>query len=272
MNPIDSNKPVETHAGAVLKILKQALTSWDATESDLADAASIFMVPPPEALQSACSATQAVVDALIRIVETERPQPGVKASPKGDAGSSGNPRAQTLAFVANFVTAGRATVQLQDVLPILECLAEGDEVSIGPKHSSVNTFLSDTTCMAPLLVDLKRLFRGCSPNMSWWRHWPDTLKGSSDRACAGLAGHCDAQPGGELRSSAAQCCGGMAGVRRRSGWHSQEGAAACAGRWLPAGAGSGTVCIHACNSTQMPFGLHFIVVPSVHVFLLLTGM
>ncbi len=122
-----------SYAGAVLMILKQALESWDATESDLADAASIFMVPPPEAFQSACSATQAVVDALIRVVQAERPQPGLSAPSKAGALGSGNARAQSLAFVAEFVTAGRATVQLQDALPILQCLAERSEVRIGPK-------------------------------------------------------------------------------------------------------------------------------------------
>ena len=125
----------------MLEILKQALASWDATESDLADAASIFMAPPPEACQSACSATQAVVDALIRVVEAERPHPGTEAPSRRDGAGPGIPRAQTLAFVADFVTAGRATVQLRDVVPILECLGERGEVSVGPEHSSGNLSL-----------------------------------------------------------------------------------------------------------------------------------
>ena len=112
----------------MLKILQQALESWDATESDLADAASIFMVPPAEAFQSACSATQAVVDALIRIVQADRPQAGLAAPSKAGTVRTGHARAQTLAFVADFVTAGRATVQLQDAVPILECLTDRSEV------------------------------------------------------------------------------------------------------------------------------------------------
>ena len=46
-------------AVATLKILREALDSWDATESDLAEAASIFMEPPSAAMHSACTATQA---------------------------------------------------------------------------------------------------------------------------------------------------------------------------------------------------------------------
>ena len=125
-------KICKCRAGAMLKILRQALAAWDATESDLADAASIFMAPPPEAFQSVCSATQAVVDALIRIVKAERALMGGSAPAEGFAVRAANFQAQTLAFVAGFVTAGRATVQLQDAVPILECLAEHSEVHQAP--------------------------------------------------------------------------------------------------------------------------------------------
>ena len=151
------------HAGAVLKILKQALESWDATESDLADAASIFMVPPAEAFQSGCSATQAVVDALIRIVQAERPQPDLSASTKAGTVKSGHAQAQSLAFVADFVTAGRATVQLQDAVPILECLAERSEVCTGTKSH------------------IRGLLFSTSPR---WHHICRSSWGSSKQACA----------------------------------------------------------------------------------------
>ena len=108
--------------GATLKILREALDSWDATESDLAEAASIFMKPPSASVHSACTATQAVVDALIRIIEAEGQQRGIRGSATAAAPASA--RASALAFVAAFVTAGRATVQLQDAVPILECLAQ----------------------------------------------------------------------------------------------------------------------------------------------------
>lgn len=138
------------HAGAVLTILKQALALWDATESDLADAASIFMVPPPEAFQSACSAAQAAVNALIRIVQAERPQPGEEpARSSGDAALAGSSRAQALAFVADFVTAGRATVQLQDAVPILECLAEHSEVCFRREPRTSDNFQLDGLCVVP---------------------------------------------------------------------------------------------------------------------------
>ena len=137
-------KPLVCHAGAVLKILKQALASWDATESDLADAASIFMVPPPEAFQSACSAAQAVVNALIRMVQAERPQPGQDpALSHENSALAGGFRAQALAFVADFVTAGRATAQLQDTMPILECLAEHGEVCFWRELHTSDSFRLD---------------------------------------------------------------------------------------------------------------------------------
>ena len=115
----------------MLKILREALASWDATESDLADAASIFMVPPPEAFHSSCTAAQAVADALIRIVGAEKPQSALTSPPlakksaieTGMTSSTAAARAAMLELVAEFVTAGRATVQLRDALPILECLA-----------------------------------------------------------------------------------------------------------------------------------------------------
>ena len=74
-------------AGATLKILREALDLWDATEA--------------EGQQRGAMA------------------PAVAATP-----SSGDARASALAFVAAFVTAGRATVQLRDAVPILECLAQ----------------------------------------------------------------------------------------------------------------------------------------------------
>lgn len=56
-------------AGAVLKILREALEGWDALESDLAEAAGQVMTPAPgAAARSGRSATQAVVDALVDIV------------------------------------------------------------------------------------------------------------------------------------------------------------------------------------------------------------
>jgi len=113
-----------------LKILKQALASWDATESDLADAASIFMALPPEAFQSTCTATQAVVDALIKIVEAERLQSALAVPTKTEHARVGTARDQTLACVAEFVTSGRATVQLQAAVPILKCLAQHAQVCI----------------------------------------------------------------------------------------------------------------------------------------------
>ena len=120
----------------MLRILREALASWDATESDLADAASIFMVPPPEAFHSSCTATQAVVDALIRIVGAERPQSALTSPPLAEksagtsvmTSSTTAARAAMLELVAEFVTAGRATVQLRDALPILECLADPAKV------------------------------------------------------------------------------------------------------------------------------------------------
>ena len=127
----------------MLKILREALASWDATESDLADAASIFMVPPPEAFHSSSTATQAVVDALIRIVGAERPQSALTSPPLADrsAATSGMvssiaaAQAAMLELVAEFVTAGRATVQLRDALPILECLATPAKVqSLGASY------------------------------------------------------------------------------------------------------------------------------------------
>lgn len=87
------------------------------------------MAPPSDAMDSACTATQAVVDALIKSTEAERLQPADPgASLVADSSVVMGSRNLALAFVAEFVAAGRATVQLADAVPILECLASPSRV------------------------------------------------------------------------------------------------------------------------------------------------
>ncbi|CAL8466179.1 g5715 [Coccomyxa elongata] len=112
--------------GAVLKILRDALEDWDALEADLAEAAGPKMALPAGARSSGRSATQAIVDALVDIVGAKS-YDGARMGTKPTRESTEAGTSLVLDFVADFVVAGRAAVEPEVAVRVLQHLAAPDQ-------------------------------------------------------------------------------------------------------------------------------------------------